>query len=217
MASKSRGAYQCWLQRTAVYASLASWLVGQLSACHSIRDSQRSVLSDGTASFCYTVQDINSSILRRSGTGVGQATDAADTRARRLSRGGATRARVGEAAPAAARSWRAHATCRRHVQPLPASVLYGTRALSPSAVTCRPAARQPCTRARRCRKSTCHVTVCGGACEKSVCKGEPLPCGVVRGARRVHPEHMLDLVRHLERKALTDDYDPILIVLLVHL
>ena len=139
--------------------------------------------------FVTQFQDINSSILRRSGTGVGQATDAADTRARRLSRGGATRARVGEAAPAAARSWRAHATCRRHVQPLPASVLYGTRAISPSAVTCRPAARQPCTRARRCRKSTCRITVCGGVCEKSVCKGEPLPWCVVRGAALTSRAH----------------------------
>ena len=89
------GPYQCWFVGC---TPRGWWLVGQLSACHSIRDSQRSVLSDGTASFSYTVQDINSSILRRSGTGVGQATDAADTRARRLSRGGATRARVGEAA-----------------------------------------------------------------------------------------------------------------------
>ena len=58
------GAYQCWLR---LYASLSPR--GSSASCHSIRDSQRSVLSDGTASFCYTVQDINSSILRRSGTG----------------------------------------------------------------------------------------------------------------------------------------------------
>ena len=181
------GPYQSMLV-TAVRLSRLVAEVGQLSACHSIRDSQRSVLSDGTASFSYTVQDINSSILRRT---LGPASGKQQTRqqTRRLSRGGATRARVGEAAPAAARSWRAHATCRRHVQPLPASVLYGTRAISPSAVTCRPAARQPCTRARRCRKSTCHVTVCGGAREKSVCKGEPLPWCVVRGAALTSRAH----------------------------